>query len=67
VQEAQEQAEEQPEVEEASPRRELELVRQLEKECSSWRLEVQDMLEWCWNVVEASGKHQSCLEEKVKG
>ena len=52
------------EVEEASPRQGLELVKQLEKECLSWQ---QEVLGWCQDVVEVFGKHQSHLEQRVKG
>ena len=59
-----EQAQEEQEVEEASPRQELDLVKRLEKECLSWQ---QEVLGWCQDVVEVFGKHQSHLEQRVKG
>ena len=59
-----EQPQEEQEVEEASPRQELDLVKRLEKECSSW---YQEVLGWCQDVVEVFGKRQSRLERRVGG
>ena len=52
------------EVEEASPRQELDLVKRLEKECLSWQ---QEVLGWCQDVVEVFGKCQSRLERRESG